>query len=535
MNWRTAIVAGVLVLLVASTVTAGIVSAKARGKPALSLHLPENDLAPGEDSTLEVALQNEGEVAYASSSTERSRVTTARGVELTIEAGEAPIEVETGTKALGNVPEGVSAAVPFEVTVADDAEPGAYTLPVEVEYTHTEVIGREGAYGQREETLRTSVTVVVEEDASFEVVSASAEDLYGTNGPVAVTIENTGTSTARAASVALESGTAQLTVGGDRSASTFVGDWSPGETRTVSLEGALAAGANRRSYPLTATVSYEDADGEASESEPLSAGVTPHVSSRFTVEGVESTLRVGEEGQITGSLVNEGRSVARNAVLVLMTDTQTIEPIEREYAVGDLAAGASADFGFDVEVSEAAATGPRQFDLVVRYRDRNDDVVESAPLDARVDVGESQDVFDVSPVGARIEAGSSGELRVEVTNRGSEPVTDVSAKLFADGPISADDDEAFVGRLEPGETATLHFGVSAGGGALAKPYPVTLDFQYDDVDGDTLLSDTHQVPVQVTQSESNGPSPLLLVGVAGLVLVALGIVWKRGWFGIRDP
>ena len=67
--------------------------------------------------------------------------------------------------------------------------------------------------------------------------------------------------------------------------------------------------------------------------------------------------------------------------------------------------------------------------------------------------------------------------------------------------LTSSDDEAFIDRLESGETETITFAISAGGSALSKSYPVSLDFQYDDADGDTLLSDTYQVPVTVEEPE----------------------------------
>ncbi|MDY6818310.1 MAG: sialidase, partial [Halobacteriales archaeon] len=117
-----------------------------------------------------------------------------------------------------------------------------------------------------------------------------------------------------------------------------------------------------------------------------------------------------------------------------------------------------------------------------------------------------------------------------------QTVRDVSAKLFADDPISSDDDEAFIDELEPGESAEITFGVSAGGGAMDKRYPVSLDFQYDDADGDTLLSDTYQVPVDVNRSTDGGPPivPLVIV-IALALLIGGGFLYYRRRGGGNVP
>ena len=525
---RTRIVAiAFVVFLVVSIVVPGLALARARGEPDLSVHLVDDDVTPGQDVALQLVIQNAGEVAYATSASEQARVTTARAVRVTLEPGSAPIEVQTGAQSIGNVPEGVSSPIAFNVSVDEGAETGEYTLPVEVTYTYTSVIGRDGEYNERTRTRNLELTLVVEDGASFDVVAASAEDFFGQSGPVELTIENTGTGTAHDAEVAVTSQSSQLRFGDSETASTFVGEWPAGETRTVSVEGNLAQGSDRRSYPLSATVSYEDGDGEDAASEPLRVGVSPRVESRFAVSDVESTLAVGEEGTVTGTVVNEGGSTARNAVLVLSADTRNLEPVETEYSLGDLEAGGSAEFSFDVEVSESAAGGPRQLDFTVRYRDRNNEVVESDQIDARVDVGPKRDTFSVVPANATLEAGSSGQLRLEVTNQGDEPLSDISAKLFANDPIATGDDEAFIDRLEPGESDTIVFGVSAAGSALEKSYPVSLDFQYDDADGDTLLSNTYQVPVQVTEPEDDGGPPILLIAAVVVVVAGVGYYLYR--------
>jgi uncharacterized membrane protein len=126
-------------------------------------------------------------------------------------------------------------------------------------------------------------------------------------------------------------------------------------------------------------------------------------------------------------------------------------------------------------------------------------------------------------------AGSSGTLELRVRNTLEEPVTDVSAKLYVEDPITSGDDEAFVERLEPGQTATLTFEVGAARSAIEKPYPIQVDFRYDDADGDTLISDTYQLPVTVEVRERGSGLPLPLVGAGVALLAVVGgvLYWRR--------
>jgi uncharacterized membrane protein len=153
---------------------------------------------------------------------------------------------------------------------------------------------------------------------------------------------------------------------------------------------------------------------------------------------------------------------------------------------------------------------------------------ESDTIPTRVDVQQESPEFDVEPINATYTAGSGGTFEVTVTNNRDHALTDISAKIYMDSPLSTSDDEAFVERLEPGESQTVRFQVSAGGDATAKTYPVKMDFQYDQPDGDTIISDTYQIPVEVTADADGGGLPVLpIVGVVAVLLVGGGFLYYR--------
>jgi len=98
--------------------------------------------------------------------------------------------------------------------------------------------------------------------------------------------------------------------------------------------------------------------------------------------------------------------------------------------------------------------------------------------------------------------------------------------VFTDSPLGSDDDEAFVSSLEPGESETLVFDLSADSGATAKSYSFSMDFRYDDERGDTKISETYRIPVQVTENEEDSNVVVLLAAALVVALIALGW-WKR--------
>ncbi len=518
----------VLVAVVVAS-TAGVAHADTRGSPDLSVHLPDNRVVPGERTTLDVYLQNAGDIDVGGPANSESRVTTARDVRVTLEAAGAPLSVETATRPVGSVPEGLAGPVSFAVSVDESAAPGRYALPVTVAYTYTSRIDEDDPDGpthsQSSGTVETTVELVVEDRARFAVADARADVAVGGAGTVELRVRHDGTEAVEDATVTVRSEDPALAFGGGTSAATFVGAWAPGESRTLSLSATVADGIDARPLPLAVTVDFRDDDGERHQSEPVTTGVTPDAEQAFAVSDVESTLAVGDEGTLRGTVTNAGATTVRNAVVVFSAENANVVPVETEHAVGDLGPGESTTFSFDAEVSDSAAAGPRQLSLAVRYRDAGDDVRRSGPHDVRVGVGPRRPVFDVERVGEPLAAGTSGRLELRVTNAGDEAVSAVSAKLFADDPLASSDDEAFVARLEPGETTVMRFELSAAADALEKVYPLSLDFQYEDEDGDTRLSNTYDVPVDVTANGDAGLPPVALLAAAVAVLALVGGVW----------
>jgi len=508
--------------LVALIVTPSVALAAVTGQPVLSASLADNRVSPGESATLQVTLMNEGELEDRSlrDPSLNSRVTTARGLTVSMRSGDAPIEVKTGKQAVGALPEGSSPQLPFRVSVAENAKPGTYRVPLTVSYTYTENV--EETYGVEttdEVTERLEVTLRVVDEARFEVTDVSSAVAIGDDGMVSLDLTNVGTQAARDASVTVTSENGQVTFAGAPSAKSYVGAWQAGETKTVEMKASVAPGAERRNFSLTASVDYEDDDGVPSQSDRLSLGVTPDPEQTFAVENVESSLRVGQEGQLQGEVVNEGPNRADNVVVVFQPTNPTINPTETEFAVGSLAPGERATFGFDTEVTSEAEAGPRQFSMQVRYRNTDGDQRTSDSIDVAASVGEKQPEFSVEGVDATLTAGESGQLELRLTNNRDETLTDISAKLYTESPLSTGDDEAFVESLDPGDSATVVFGASAGGAALEKTYPVKVDFRYDDSEGETSITDTYQVPVQVEEPDQSGPSNVLIGGVVVLLLV----------------
>jgi len=420
----------------------------------------------------------------------------------------------SATRQIGEWRPGERRTVEYRLAAARSAGPQPYTFDATAEYEDTDGV----AHSSETRTL----AIAPQQEQTFAVESVDSAVAVGDTGTVTVRLRNEGPVAVTDASVALASASPALTFAGSDSATRFAGGWAPGETRTLEYDVTATDEADTRSYALEATVTYQDPEGDTETAPARMLGVEPAPEQSFAVEDLASSLRVGHEGRLEGQVRNTGDATVRNAVVVFETDKPNVTPLETEAPVGDLAPGEAASFSLPVEISESGEPGPQQYSLQVQYRTQDGDRRTSDTIDVRQEVGPDARLFALETSGATVEPGSGTVLEITVTNTGDERFADISANMFADSPMSVTDDEAFIASLEPGESETIRFSVGASGGALTKTYPVSLDFQYDDTDGDTTLSRTYKIPVSVEGSGDGGTGLSLPLLVGSLLVVGVG-------------
>jgi hypothetical protein len=279
-----------------------------------------------------------------------------------------------------------------------------------------------------------------------------------------------------------------------------------------------------QTFAFEASVAYEDDAGQSRASGGLAFGATPDPEQSFDVRTVESTLRVGEEGRVRVAVTNRGPRNVSVVGVELLTETPNVNPVETTAAVGALAAGETATFELPIEISESADAGTRQLAYRVEYTDDDGDRSSSDRITTDLRVGPERDAFVLARDVVNATTGATVTVELTVTNNRGVTLTDIQAKAFADDPLSVGDDQAFLPSLEPNESATIRFSVSAAGGADLKTYPLSVDFLYTTPDGDTELSEPLNVGVDIQQPP---PSPLpwwLFPGVAVLLLVIVAAV-----------
>ena len=497
-----------------------------RGAPVLDLFLSQRTVPSGAESSVTVDILNTGEMDIGNDLD--PRVTTARGLTLEADDDGVPIEVESGPVPVGDVRTDASpVSVPLEVTVPDDVPDGEYDVEVTARYRYTfEVVPEFNTHKDRRGTDRFDVTIVVDDGARFAILDTDTDTQVGGSGDVTVELENVGDEVARDAVVTGTTTGTAATIG-DGSAESFVDDWEPGENRTVTFDSTVGSGFSGGAYALSTTVEYRDANGVESTSPSARAGVVPIAEQSFTLGAVDGTLEVGYSGTVSGTLTNDGPLDVDDAVLVADSGSNRVTLGESRYALPDVPAGESVDFSFDADVSGSADPGPRQFRFTTEYT--SGDATISVDETQRITVDPRRPEFDLVADDPTIPAGETRRITFEITNQRPETLSSINAALYADSPLSAVNDDAFVSELEPGESTEIWFEVAAADDASVETHPVELDFRYDDERGNDRISDITQFPVDVTERVDDGGLPIgfIVFGLLVVVGAAGALVWYR--------
>jgi hypothetical protein len=211
-----------------------------------------------------------------------------------------------------------------------------------------------------------------------------------------------------------------------------------------------------------------------------------------------------------------------------MRDHGTVTPTNGEAAIGTLAPGESADVSFTAAIASDAEPGSNSFTFDVEYENADGDVLTASnPLRKTAVIEAERDRFEVSNVSTTVTPGGTAQLSADVRYVGDDPISAVNARLFTSDPLSTSDDGAFLGQMEPGETSTATFRISATSDALPKEYASSIEVRYDEADGDTEFTDGMPIGVPVDEPSGGPPVPPVVVGIVVVLAVIGGVVWYR--------
>ena len=127
--------------------------------------------------------------------------------------------------------------------------------------------------------------------------------------------------------------------------------------------------------------------------------------------------------------------------------------------------------------------------------------------------------FMITSAAAELSAGEKdGIIEVAYRNVGEEEASDAIARLSVFKPFSSTDDQAYIGSLAPGEERRVLFKIDVDSDATAKPYSINSEIKYTDLRGETVISESMKIPVNVSPTGRSYALP----GVVALILVVAG-------------
>jgi len=422
---------------------------------------------------------------------------------------------------VGDLDDGESEDFRIPVDVAAAAEPGERRLSFVVDYVNSDGDAR------RSDRLFDTVTVMTERDA-FAVTDVEESLQVGETGTVELTLANLLDEDVTDATVTVRSPNADLRLGGDGAATRYVGDWDESDLETVAVEATVADGAGTQRYPLEVTVSYTDEDGDEQTADVLVVSVTPDDEQGFEVDDVTSTLRVGEEGRVNGTVRNLGPRHVETAVLRVTGTDDNLRPRERTVVLGDLLVGDEADFSIPASVLDTAQPGPRRLTVVVEYVTPDGDRRESDPISVVVAASSETDRFELATVDADLQAADDGTLALEVVNRGNETLPDATVSLASRSTslLVGDgvNDTRFVGRWPVGERRVVRYRVQAGNETGNQTYAFEASVAFENEEGQQRRSDAlafGATPADEQAFTAETVESTLRVGEEGRVRVSL--------------
>ncbi|WP_298667654.1 COG1361 S-layer family protein [uncultured Methanofollis sp.] len=379
----------------------------------------------------------------------------------------------------------------------------------------------------------------------------------GTEVPVTVIISNSGTNSvmvtdpktitpqdppnlAKLVNAGLSAGDAPVEI---RSDAQQIGDIPGGVSKPVTFLVKFDKDAPAGTYDLPLTLKYQYVDwteqdggnllrtGYLNKKVVLPLAVTVRSNVNLEVDGVSTDhINVGTEGYLTLTLRNAGFEHAQKAVAKLARDgASPLIPTDGNVYIGDFKPGDVVNCTFKVSASSDAEAQSYPVDVLVEYEKSNGEKETSDTEIVGVPVGGKIDFAIVSSASS-VHPGQKATIDVTYKNIGSATAYNAQARISAVDPFTSNDDTAYLGDLEPGQTAVAHYTVSVDKEATVKQYGLDSEIRYRDALDNSQISDTMKMTVTVVK-----PDPLvgaltnpIIIAVIIAVLIGAGYyIYRR--------
>ncbi|HWQ49624.1 MAG TPA: hypothetical protein VN414_11915 [Methanosarcina sp.] len=280
-----------------------------------------------------------------------------------------------------------------------------------------------------------------------------------------------------------------------------------------------------------------------------SATILLQVMNQGKILGFESEKEPEDANEIELSKIEQQmESDATRAVGVVANIRAKTAPLDIKsppQSVGSLASGqVSEPIQFEIEVWKNASAGTYPLEVDLSYQYQKDVYLEGDASNNRIDskllyqeVNETHEIFivikkeaefEVTDVGSELYPGNTGPVSISFKNTGEETASRAMARLRLSDPLSSTDYTAFLEDVKPGEEVQAVFNVEVDADSTPKSYPIKAEVEYEDLEGETRVSDTIYVPAEVKASQERaGIFRYLLLFGAGIGLAAIAYFYLK--------
>lgn len=163
--------------------------------------------------------------------------------------------------------------------------------------------------------------------------------------------------------------------------------------------------------------------------------------------------------------------------------------------------------------------------ILLDYKSDSDKKTEKLDVDLPV---KPKPIFqilstEVSPI--TITPSDEGTLKISITNTGERTGEETSIRIFenTDIPLEFSTKTKHIGDLEQGESGSAIFPFTADSSALPNTYLVKI--QVRTLNSDSVLTQDFNVPLTITQKESNPTKTIIITAITILALLLISVIY----------
>lgn len=482
-----AVVIGTVILTSALSqpVSAANHTDRVSGNPSIDVFLPDRVVTPGEETTVQLQLQNTGEIDNNGAQSFESYVTQARGVRVDVESDPSSDEVDVTTQeqAIGDIPRGAPVTVPVTVSVPESAD-GDYDLDVSVEYFYYDSVVHAGSQIQSsdrdEETETQEVELRTRDAPVFAAKNIESNVSIGEKGVVTAEIENFADQDLQDARIDIFSSSGILTIGQSQS-SEYIGTWEQGETKEITFPISFDENILSKSFFIQSSIQFENEDGQERTGSVDGLFVRPVGENELTTLYRGTTSPIGDSGQTELRIRNDGSQTYRDATVQLSSRTPAVSfsagRTSTEVRIGDWKQDEIKNITVGTSVSADAVKTQYVVDATLKY-ETTEGLTASKSIDGVSIRPVSEQDTTVTVVDSKVKEGREGDVTFEVTNNGPRDISDAELSVASEGVLTFTEDLRNIGDLEALESTQVSVAAESPQDldSLDQPVSTTLTF-----------------------------------------------------------